>query len=190
MPDHTNSATGPDRRRRVEVARFFREAGLMPLSTSDGLGWRGVHAARLRHWSPRLEQPTLEDHVVTVALGLRHRRAVERGPAGGLSGRALGLVADYAGDNLAGDLSLKRMARVASVSPHRFSRAFKKSTGLTPHQYVIVQRVERAKGLLLRGRPVGAVAGACGFSDQSHLSRHFKRLCGVTPALFRREAGR
>jgi AraC family transcriptional regulator len=118
------------------------------------------------------------------SLGRRQRRAVERGPSRGLPERALGLVRDYVGDNLAGDLSLGRMARVASVSPHHFARSFKESTGLTPHQYVIVQRVERAKDLLLRGLPVGEVAGACGFSDQSHLARHFKRLYGVTPKAF------
>jgi AraC family transcriptional regulator len=122
------------------------------------------------------------------SLGERARRRAAREPKGGLSGRQLGKVLDFIGDNLAssGELSLAEIAAQANTSPHHFSRLFKESTGVSPHQYVIRERVERAKGLLMRDVPIGEVARMVGFSSQAHLTRHFKRLTGATPARYRR----
>jgi AraC family transcriptional regulator len=79
------------------------------------------------------------------------------------------------------------MAGAAGLSPNHFSKLFKRSTGLSSHQYVIRQRIEKAKALLAgTNLSVAVVAQACGFSDQAHLTRHFRRLVGATPARFRR----
>lgn len=118
------------------------------------------------------------------SLGERARRGIARGPAegSGLSARALKAATDYVGDNLAGELSLAELAAQANLSPYYFSRLFKRSTGVSPHQYVVRERVRKAKELLLRGGlPVAAVAREVGFADQGHLSRHTKRLLGATP---------
>ena len=82
------------------------------------------------------------------------------------------------------------MGAVARLSPYHFARQFKAATGLPPHQYVIARRVERAKQLLQAGTglSLAEVAADAGFSDQSQLSRHFKRLVGVTPGQFRTPA--
>lgn len=120
-------------------------------------------------------------------LGRRARRAASREPEGGLPGLALKRATDYVGDNLAGDLPLAEIAREANTSPYHFSRLFKESTGLSPHQYVIRQRVERARELLTGSDlPLHEVAAAAGFADQSHMGRHLKRLLGVPPARLRR----
>ena len=72
------------------------------------------------------------------------------------------------------------------MSPYHFLRLFKESMGLTPYRYVIERRVERARELLRRSSlPISEVALSCGFTDQSHLSWHFKRLVGLTPKAFR-----
>lgn len=79
-------------------------------------------------------------------------------------------------------LSLADLADVAGLSPTYLIRQFKKTTGLTPHQYLIQRRVERARALLIKGNStIAEVAWAVGFTDQSHLDRHFKRLLGVSP---------
>jgi AraC family transcriptional regulator len=72
-----------------------------------------------------------------------------------------------------------------------FARQFKRATGLPPHQYFIMRRVERAKQLLQGGGdlPLSEVAARAGFADQSRFSHHFKRLVGVTPGRFRTPAG-
>ena len=91
-------------------------------------------------------------------------------------------VKNYINDYLERQFSVDELAGIAQLSPYHFSRAFKKSVGISPHQYVIQQRVERAKQLLLQGKmSLSEIAMACGFTHQSHLNRHFKRLTGVTP---------
>lgn len=102
--------------------------------------------------------------------------------AGGLPLPQLKQAVDYIQAHLKQEISLNAIAHHLGISRYYFCRLFKQSTGLSPHQYVIQQRVERAKQLLLQGEmSIADVAQACGFSHQSHLTRHFKRLTGVTP---------
>lgn len=110
---------------------------------------------------------------------------VVRGLTGVLAASALRAVEEYITDNLDKKISLVELAGVVHLSEYHFARLFKATTGQSPHQFVIQQRVEQAKQLL-RGnqRTLAQVAAAVGFSDQSQLHRHFKRLVGVTPRRF------
>lgn len=104
---------------------------------------------------------------------------------GGLSPQKLKLVTEYVNDNLDSDLSLKELAAIAQLSQYHFCRLFKQSTRLSPYKYIIQCRVERAKQLLRKGDlNLAEIALSCGFSHQSHLHRHFKRLTRVTPKQF------
>ena len=106
---------------------------------------------------------------------------------GGLPRSALRRVTDFVSDNLSEDLGLSEMAGVANLSPYHFSRQFKRSTGLPPHQYVIQRRVGRARELLsATDLSVGDVASVVGFAHQSHLAYHTRRHFGVTPTSLRR----
>jgi AraC family transcriptional regulator len=106
--------------------------------------------------------------------------------AGGLSKYKLRQVIEYIQAHLDQDLGLTELAALVQMSPHYFSHLFKQSTGITPHQYVISCRVERAKELLLKGGiAIADIATQVGFANQSHLNLHFKRLLGVTPAQIR-----
>jgi AraC family transcriptional regulator len=119
-----------------------------------------------------------------------HPGAAEPSRGGVLAKHKLSAVLEYLHEHLDASLSLDDLAGVAHVSPYHFARLFKNSTGLPPHQYVIAQRVERAKELL-RDRdllPLADVAVETGFSSQSHFTRHFKRLVGVTPQRFQKSA--
>ena len=125
----------------------------------------------------------IRDH---SSLGRKAARKAARERGGGLPRRALKEVIDYIGDNLEKDLALAEMARVTHMSPYHFSRLFKESTGLTPHRYVIERRVQRAEVLLgSSALPIAEIALLCGFANQSHLNRHFKRLLGVSPKALR-----
>jgi AraC family transcriptional regulator len=120
------------------------------------------------------------------SLGRTSARKAAREHTGGLSKRALEDAKDYIGDNLDTDLKLADIAGAARMSSYHFSRLFKKSTGLTPHRYVIEHRVRRAKELLCGSAlPIGEISRQCGFANQSHLNRHFKRVFGITPKALR-----
>lgn len=123
------------------------------------------------------------------SLGRDSRRRIGR--EGGYSKRALGQATDYINDNLPRKLTLEEIAGAAHMSPHHFARSFRAATGLSPHQYVIQQRVQRAKTLLLgTDLTVSEVAMAVGFSNSSHLAHHVRRLLDVTPGAIRREGTR
>jgi len=98
---------------------------------------------------------------------------------------AIAAAIEYIHAHLAEELRLGDLAAVAGLSTHHFARQFRRSVGLPPHQYVVAERVEWAKRLLVEGRLSPAqVALRVGFADQSHFTRHFKRLVGVTPGRF------
>ncbi len=89
-------------------------------------------------------------------------------------------------EHFAGPIPLAELASMSGLSLHRFVTVFRAQVGIPPHQYVCRTRVREARSLLDQGVPLAAVALDTGFCDQSHLSRHFKRQCGVTPGRFAR----
>jgi AraC family transcriptional regulator len=99
-------------------------------------------------------------------------------------------VVEYIEEHLDPGPSLAQLAAIVHLSPYHFARQFKVATGLPPHQYVILRRVERAKQLLQAGTDLSLaeVAACAGFSDQSQFTHHFKRLVGITPGQFRTPA--
>lgn len=118
---------------------------------------------------------------------LRHysaQKRISQTNHSGLSKRQLQQVIDFINQHLDQDLALAELASIVQISPSYFSSLFKQSTGLAPHQYVIQCRIDCAKQLLLQGKLIAEVAYSLGFTHQSHLSRHFKRLVGVTPKAF------
>jgi AraC family transcriptional regulator len=96
-------------------------------------------------------------------------------------------VVEYIEEHLAAGPTLAQLAAVVRLNPYHFARQFKAATGLPPHQYVLLRRVERAKQLLHAGTDLSLaeVALHAGFSDQSQFCHHFKRIMGITPGQFR-----
>jgi AraC family transcriptional regulator len=91
-------------------------------------------------------------------------------------------VKDYIDTHLDRDLSLARIARVINISPTYFASLFKQTTDVSPHQYVIRQRVQRAEIMLSQtDLTIANIAFQVGFSSQSHLTRQLKCLTGLTP---------
>jgi AraC-like DNA-binding protein len=97
----------------------------------------------------------------------------------------------YIEANLASKMNIDGLANVAALSRSHFSRAFKRSLGFSPMEYVVVRRVERAKAMISgTSEPLSGVALACGFADQAHLSRRFRDIVGSSPGRWRRSSAR
>jgi len=108
----------------------------------------------------------------------------------GLSANQLKQAIEYVHLHLGEDISLKNMAAAAGLSPFHFARQFKKSMGLSPYQFVLKQRVEKSKQLLVRGEKcLAEIAVDVGFYDQIHFAQQFRRHCGITPKKFVAQCG-
>lgn len=122
-------------------------------------------------------------------LTRHYLRPVTQGNNGrgrGLTPSQLRKAVEFMRERLAQDLPLEAIATAAGLSPFHFARRFKVATGHAPHQYLIRQRIERARHLLAHTEiSLAEVAHQCGFCDQSHLTNHFRRVTGLTPRRFR-----
>lgn len=105
---------------------------------------------------------------------------------GGLGDRALFQVIEYIDHHLSQSIKLEDLSNHVGISKFHFSRLFKKSMGITPHQYVMQQRIERAKQLLLKAdSSISDIALECGFNSHAHLSKYFRNYTGITPKAYR-----
>ena len=106
--------------------------------------------------------------------------------SGGLSSRHLRRACEFMAEYLADDISLDDLAELTGLTGKHFARAFKQSTGVPPHQYLIMLRIDAAKRRLLDTKAsVADIALACGFADQSHLTATFRKNVGVSPGAWR-----
>ena len=120
--------------------------------------------------------------LVERSSALRPRRA----PLTPRDERALRLARDYLGDLPVHAIGLEELAAAAGIGKFRLVRLFRERTGLPPHAFQVAQRIRAARRLLEAGTPIAEAARATGFSDQSHLHRHFRRSLGVTPGQYQR----
>jgi transcriptional regulator of acetoin/glycerol metabolism/AraC-like DNA-binding protein len=115
------------------------------------------------------------------------RRFSVQHPRGGLPAGLLRRICEHIESHLGDNISLEVLAADARLSLYHFARAFRQSMGISPHRYVMQQRVKKAQEMLARTElPLANIALAVGFADQSHFSRHFRRLAGITPSGFRK----
>ncbi|MEO1391216.1 MAG: AraC family transcriptional regulator [Cyanobacteria bacterium J06634_6] len=105
---------------------------------------------------------------------------------GGLPQRQLLQVLDYIDAHLGREITLANLANLVGMSQFHFGRLFKQSMGLSPYQYLLQQRVERAKQLLKQtDKPLVEIAFDCGFNSHSHFGRRFRQLTNITPKAYR-----
>jgi AraC-like DNA-binding protein len=114
-------------------------------------------------------------------------RPTDQPTKGGLAAWQFRRVRDHVDQHLEETVLIEDLAGVAKLSPGHFCRAFKASTGETPHGYIVRQRIRRAQRLMLSTRDtLSQIAYACGLTDQAHLTRLFRRFVNDTPLAWRR----
>jgi len=105
---------------------------------------------------------------------------------GGLPQRQLLQILDYINEHLHEEMQLADLAALLEMSQFHFSHQFKQSLGISPHQYLLQQRIDRAKQLLRQSeQSIMDIAFLCGFNSHSHLSKQFRQLTGMTPTAYR-----
>jgi AraC-like DNA-binding protein len=109
---------------------------------------------------------------------------LHRTPASTRSAAAIQGVLRHIGENLNQPLTLSELAGLTGLSMWRFATVFRQQVGVAPHRYICRLRLERAQALIREGMPAATAASEAGFYDQSHLSRHFKNVFGMTPGQY------
>ena len=173
--------------RRLEIRNRFqiRDPEL------EALGWAMKREMEAGHPSGRLY---LDGLALAMASRLVARHSsVAPAPAPrseGLTGHRLKKVLSFIEEELAEDLPLEQIAAIAGLSASHFKAQFRKTVGIPVHQYVIQRRVERARELMTEdGLSMAAIAEAAGFSHQSHMARHMRRVLGAAPLAVKRLMG-
>jgi transcriptional regulator GlxA family with amidase domain len=127
----------------------------------------------------------LGSHIAQVYGGMRSVAAPWRG---GLAAWQERRAKELMSTNLREDLSAADIAKECSLSAGHFARAFRHSTGLSPHQWLLRHRINEAHVLLHDpGLSLAGIARACGFADQSHFTKAYTRLRGISPGAWRRQ---
>ena len=127
-------------------------------------------------------------NVLAVNLLRQHATTKPNLPTytGGLPLHQLQQILDYIDTHLDRDIKLTDLAKLLDISQFHFSHLFKQSIGMSPYQYLLQQRVERAKQLLKqKDRLIVDIALECGFNSHSHLSKKFRQFTGMTPKEYR-----
>ena len=145
---------------------------------------------------PALRQPGAVNTLVIDRIGMALQAHVAatygglvpptRRPGGGLTGLQAARAKQYLVETAATELSLAGAAATCGLSRSYFSKAFKATTGRSPHRWLIEHRIDQAKRLLLASRPIAEIAIEAGFTDQSHFTRVFTHVVGRPPGVWRR----
>ena len=179
--DHDRSIFRSNREQDI-AARFTRARSdecwhvLITPPLCGSKGWRSATDVAI-HARPRMSM-------------LRNAPIAESLPPnrGGLSPARTHRICEYIHSNLDQNISLEALAEMAGLSTHHFARAFKQTVGMPPHGYVLQRRIEHAQQMLRNtDLPMSEIALSAGFSDQSHLARHFRRITGMSPGVVRWE---
>lgn len=141
---------------------------------------------------PALDQPGYpETLAILLAFEISRMRGQIKEPKplqGGLPQWQVKVIVDYLDSHLADKTSISELSALLQLSRFHFIRAFKKTVGMPPHQFILHRRIERARELLAnRDLSIGEIAERTGFSGTAQLTRAFRQIAGTTPTAFRRD---
>lgn len=182
-------------RRHIPELRILPHSNLRPeTNAADAQLW---HLALAEKAELEAGCPTGSAYAVAIAevmllsLMLRHGAAVRENDGANPAGIRLRAALTYIGEHIGEDLSLEALATLAHMSTDAFRHVFKKTLGVPPHHYILLQRVEAAKRLLSRPKvSIAEISYALGFSSQAHFSTSFRKFVGCSPKRYQSASSR
>jgi AraC-like DNA-binding protein len=141
---------------------------------------RGLHLLLEKETIPLLEQETLLMAMLAEFIS-RHAEEKMYVKNMGKENHLVNLVREYIESAYARNFSIKELSAVCNLSPYHLIRVFRNCVGVPPHIYLKQVRIRQAKALLGKGRSIAFIANELGFADQSHFSKQFKQITGITP---------
>ncbi len=129
-----------------------------------------------------------EQLIATIGIALS--KNIKSEPKGIYSYGRFSKVVQYLKSHLDREISLTEMAQIMNMNSSYFCRAFQQEIGLSPYQFILQLRIEKAKELLKKSPEVSIsdIAFSCGFSSQNILNKHFRKFVGITPTQYRKQA--
>jgi AraC-like DNA-binding protein len=163
----------------------------LPLPQSNDLFCRDLllkqRFLRLLEATERRDLPLQQEELLLEflhALLLNSAPSASVGTRTGNERAAVKRAREYMDEHFAETISLGYLGQLTNLSPYHVHRVFSRQIGMPPHAYQTQLRINRAKSLLRNGQALSDVAASTGFADQSHLTRHFRRLVGITPGRY------
>jgi len=197
---HSNSVVGSESR---QLLTYYLDADLLQAIASDIMGLSNpsvelptdfhsdpeAHMGLITLWQAlKTSQSTMERQSAfyEVLSLLINRYATPTQPVidAGREQKRTSVVIEQFHDRIDEDLRLDELANLVNCTPYYLIRFFKKNIGMTPHAYLLHLRLEKAKNLLRQGHSIVDTAFATGFTDQSHLTRHFKAKFSIPPGVY------
>jgi AraC-like DNA-binding protein len=147
----------------------------------DDEGFRNALFSALGALDESLDELLVDDLVAEIAKGLARHAGRPLKPLGKLARRSADLARAYLEANATRPVRSEELEKIAGLDRYALSRHFRAAFATSPHRFLLMRRLQRARGMIGAGDPIAEVATATGFADQSHLSRQFKKAFGVTP---------
>jgi AraC-like DNA-binding protein len=150
-----------------------------PIVTDAGL--RRALDGALGDLDENLDELQVDDLVAKIAEGLARHAGAPLKPLGSLARRSANLALAYLEANPRLPVRSQELEKIAGLDRYALSRHFRAAFATSPHRFLLMRRLQRARGMIGAGDPLAEVAAAAGFADQSHLTRQFKKAFGLTP---------
>lgn len=142
---------------------------------------RGIVVSMLADLDNEIEDIALDDRTVLLVDTLARHAGNDRGQTGSIAREAIARCCAYLTENLAAGIGSAELERVSGLDRFTLARQFRRALGTSPHRYLVMRRLDRAKRLIGEGGSLVDAAISSGFVDQSHMNRHFRKAFGMTP---------
>ncbi|MDX8519483.1 AraC family transcriptional regulator [Mesorhizobium dulcispinae] len=142
---------------------------------------RGTLLSALAPLDEELDDLFVADFIAQLARQLKRHAGQPAKPTGKVAWRAAALARDYLEENAERPVRSDELEAITGLDRYALSRHFRATYSTSPHRFLVMRRLQRARRMIEAGEPLAETAVAAGFSDQSHFNRHFKKAFGLTP---------